>query len=103
MHKVLAALSVLSLLNACNHADVNMEAERKALLETDKEWSAVVASGNMGRVFDYWTEDAVIYPVGMPVVKGKAAIREFVSANRSRRRGRNESLRLLGLSRVPWM
>jgi ketosteroid isomerase-like protein len=64
---------------------VDVEAERKALLETEKEWSAVVARGDMEHVFEYWTEDAVIYPVGMPAVRGKPAIRQFVSANRSRK------------------
>ena len=39
----------------------------------------------MNVVFDYWTDDAVIYPVGMPAVEGKTAIRKFVSANRSRK------------------
>jgi ketosteroid isomerase-like protein len=64
---------------------VDVEAERNALLETDKKWSAVVAKGDMEHVFEYWTEDAVIYPVGMPAVRGKPAIRQFVSANRSRK------------------
>lgn len=64
---------------------VDVEAERKALLETDKEWSAVVARGDMEHVFEYWTEDAVIYPAGMPAVRGKSAIRKFVSTNRSRK------------------
>ena len=64
---------------------VDVEAERNALLETDKKWSAVVAKGDMEHVFEYWTEDAVIYPAGMPAVRGKPAIRQFVSANRSRK------------------
>ena len=65
--------------------EVDVEAERRALLETDKEWSSFIANGDMEHVFTYWSEDAVIYPVGMPAVRGKSVIRDFVLANRSRK------------------
>jgi len=55
------------------------------LLETGKEWAKSAAAGDMESVFKYWTDDAVIYPVGMPDVKGKDAIRKFVAANCSQK------------------
>jgi ketosteroid isomerase-like protein len=77
-------LLMILFLPSCKYK-VDVEIEQKALLETDKEWATVVAKGDMEHVFEYWTEDAVIYPVGMPAVRGKPAIRQFVSANRSRK------------------
>lgn len=79
----LVSLIILSISSCKDNVDV--ETESKSLFETDKEWSAVIAKGDMDRVFDYWTDDAVIYPVGMPAVEGKSAIRKFVSTNRSRK------------------
>jgi ketosteroid isomerase-like protein len=82
MYKYLWLVPIIFLLNACK-TSINKEAESKALLETGKEWSKSIAAGNMESVFDYWTEDAVIYPVGITAVKGKDAIRKFVAVNRS--------------------
>ena len=84
MHKYLWMILAIFLLNACNKS-VDKEAESKALLETGKEWAKSAAAGDMESVFKYWTDDAVIYPVGMPAVKGKDAIRKFVAANRSQK------------------
>jgi ketosteroid isomerase-like protein len=90
MFKYLVFVSVMCLLYSCNNSNkVDTEAEQKILLETDNEWSKVVASGDMKQIFEYWTDDAVIYPVGLPVVEGKAAIRKYVKNNRS---GKNFSL-----------
>jgi len=84
MYKYFLLLSVIFLLNACN-TNVNKKAEEKTLLKTVKEWSKYAAAGNMKKVIEYWTENAVIYPVGLPAVRGKALIKKFVSANRSQK------------------
>jgi ketosteroid isomerase-like protein len=62
---------------------VDVQAERQALLDADRAFAAAAAAGEMNRVFSYWTDNAVIYPAGMPVVRGKDAIREFVAKNRA--------------------
>jgi ketosteroid isomerase-like protein len=85
MTKHLYIAPIIFLLLSCSNKNESNETERKALLETDKEWSKSVASGDMERVFSYWTEDAIIYPVGMPPAEGKAAIRKFVAVNRSQK------------------
>lgn len=51
--------------------------------ETDRAFAAAAAAGQMDSVFSFWTDDAAIYPAGMPVVRGKDAIREFVARNRA--------------------
>jgi ketosteroid isomerase-like protein len=33
------------------------------------------------KILSYWSDDAVVYPPGVAVVSGKAAIRNYVSAN----------------------
>jgi ketosteroid isomerase-like protein len=62
---------------------VDVEAQRQMLLDTDRAMATAAAAGDTNRVFPYWTDDAVIYPAGMPVVRGKKAIRDFVAMNRT--------------------
>ena len=54
------------------------------LLQTDRDRSEAVATGDTERVFSFWTDDAVIYPAYRAPVRGKPAIRKFVNANRAR-------------------
>lgn len=58
-------------------------ADRQALMDADRTFAAAATAGEMDRVFYYWTDDATIYPAGMPAVRGKEAIRAFVAANRA--------------------
>ena len=53
--------------------------ERKRLLERDAEWVAVAFGGrDVDRILSYWTDDAVVFPPGLPPLIGKAALREYV-------------------------
>jgi ketosteroid isomerase-like protein len=53
--------------------------ERKRLLERDAEWVAVASEGrDVDRILSYWTDDAVVFPPGLPPLIGKAALREYV-------------------------
>ncbi len=71
---------------------IDSEAERAALLQTDKDWSVAAHAGtDVERILAYWSDDARIYPPEIPVIDGKAAIRDFVTA----------SLRVPGFS-VSW-
>ena len=77
-------LATLVVLSASGCApQVDLEAERTALLGTDKEWAEAAATSDMERLLSFWTEDAVIYPAGAPAVVGKEAIREFIHRSRS--------------------
>ena len=58
--------------------------EKAALLERDQEWAAVASQGkDVERILSFWTDDAKVFPVGLPVVEGKQAIREFVTGSLS--------------------
>jgi hypothetical protein len=79
----LSALAVALAVGGCE-ADLDLEAERAALLHADESWAAAAEAGDVDRLFGYWTEDAVIYPPVGPTVEGLDAIREFVRAARAR-------------------
>lgn len=58
---------------------MDLERERRHLLERDAEWAALAAEGRaIDRMLSYWTEDAEVYPPGMAPVRGKAALRAYV-------------------------
>jgi ketosteroid isomerase-like protein len=58
---------------------MDLERERQRLLERDQEWAALAAAGqDVERILSFWTDDARIYPPGMPTVSGKAALRRYV-------------------------
>jgi ketosteroid isomerase-like protein len=62
---------------------IDIEAERTALLETDKAWAAAATAGDIERVTTFWTDDAINYFPGAPPATGKAGIAELVKRNRS--------------------
>lgn len=58
---------------------MDLNRERKRLLQRDAEWAALSSQGqDVERILSYWTDDARVYPPGMPVVSGKAALRGYV-------------------------
>jgi hypothetical protein len=61
---------------------LTQEDHRRALLDTREAWSRAIAEGDVDRIFTFWTDDVVIYPVGEPPVRGIAAVREYVRRNR---------------------
>lgn len=58
---------------------MNLETERKRLLERDAEWSKLASEGrDVERILSYWTDDAKVIPPNLPVVDGKEALRAYV-------------------------
>jgi ketosteroid isomerase-like protein len=58
--------------------------EKAALLKRDREWAAAASEGkDVERILSFWTDDAKVFPAGLPVVEGKQAIREFVTGSLS--------------------
>ena len=75
---ILAGLLALAA-NACA-PQIDVEAEKTAIRETDREWeNATNANGAEGWV-SFVTEDAVLYPPDDPIVRGKEAIGEYMQA-----------------------
>ena len=60
-------------LAACGPS-VNVEQEREALLQLDREWAQ--STGDVDKFVSYYAPDAKFYPAGMPLVSGVDAIKE---------------------------
>jgi len=59
---------------------IDIDAETAALRQTHQEWAATAIAGtDVDQIVQFWSDDASVYPPGAPIVKGKAAIREFVA------------------------
>jgi ketosteroid isomerase-like protein len=56
--------------------------EAEVLMELSRQWSAVVASGDLDSAMNYWAEDAVMLPPDLPRVDGKEAIRDHVKTSK---------------------
>ena len=67
-------LVVVALLAAACGPSVNVEQERNALLEVDRQWSQTTK--DVEKFVSYYSPDASVYPPGMPIVTGAASIRE---------------------------
>jgi len=58
---------------------MDIERERRRLLQLDAEWAALASEGkDVDRILAYWTDDALVCPPGVPLVRGKAALRAYV-------------------------
>jgi ketosteroid isomerase-like protein len=58
---------------------MDLERERKRLLETDAEWAALSSRGQeVDRILSFWTDDARVIAPGLPAFTGKAALRSYV-------------------------
>lgn len=59
-----------------------MDTKREAelLMNLSRDWSMKVASAPLEEWIDVWAEDAVMMPPGLPAVRGRAAIRQYVEA-----------------------
>ena len=57
----------------------DLDKERAAILEVDKQWASAVAEGrDIDHIVSFWADDATVFPPGVPAVVGKDAIRRFV-------------------------
>lgn len=57
----------------------DQEAERLALMDLSRQWSALIASGDdLQAGMNFWADDAVMLPPDLPILDGKDAIREYI-------------------------
>lgn len=73
---VLITLTLLS----CGQTQVDLEAEKAAILRTDSTWAALATqSKDAEKIVAYWSDDAVVIAPGEEPVKGKDALRKMVN------------------------
>ncbi len=63
---------------SCNGPKVDLKSEEEKLMRTSEEWSKAAGTDSLEKILSYWADDAVILSPGSSILKGKAAIREFV-------------------------
>ncbi len=61
----------------------NAKSEQLKLFATDKEWSDAIADGDIDKIVSFWTEDAILYFPGAPIVIGRGSIKDIVRKNRT--------------------
>ena len=59
---------------------VDRQAEAQMLMELSREWSKVLARGDLDSTLDFWSDDAVVMPPKLPAIEGKQAITEMIQA-----------------------
>lgn len=63
-------------------AEVDIEAARASLLQTDQQWAAAASEGiDVDQIVSFWSDDATIFPPEVPAIRGKDAIRQFVAGS----------------------
>ena len=60
---------------------MSLVSEAERLLRRDADWVAATEGRDVERILEFWTDDAVVYPPGLPVVAGKAALRAYVESS----------------------
>lgn len=73
-------LGALLLLVACTDKPIDRAAEEQKLMQLSRDWSAIVNSGDIESILDYWDEDATLLPPDYPMLEGKDAIRQYVAS-----------------------
>lgn len=76
-----AGLVLLISVSSCSRSEALVD-HRQELIETREAWGQAIAEGDPERIFSYWTDDVVIYPVSEPAVVGIEAVRAYMMRNR---------------------
>ena len=71
-----AGIAMLAVLG-CSKPD--LEAEKAAILATDKPWMDAIAAKDVERSISYWSEDAVVMPQGQPAIVGNPALKAWAT------------------------
>lgn len=62
--------------------EIRQEDQSETLRDTREAVAQAIAEGDVERIFSFWADDMVIYPVSAPAVRGIDAVREYVRRNR---------------------
>ena len=76
----IALVAVALSITACSPRPFDAEAEGAKLLRLDAQWADLATEGkDVEKIVSYWSDDATLMFPGQPVIKGKAALRAYVS------------------------
>lgn len=75
-----ALLALVLSLSSCSSRPFDADAEGAKLLKIDAEWADLAADGkDVEKIISYWSDDATLMFPGQPIIKGKAALRAYVT------------------------
>lgn len=57
---------------------MDLKTEGDLLMKLSRDWCAKAATAPVDDWIDFWADDAVLMPPGLPPVRGKTAIRHYV-------------------------
>lgn len=70
-------LSIITWIGCTNNkADTTAEGEK--LMQLSREWSKVAGTNDIEKTLSYWADTAVMLSNGLPMLKGKGAIRQMI-------------------------
>jgi ketosteroid isomerase-like protein len=81
--RALAAIGASCLLMASCTSDAPSASESSQLMERVRSWSQAARDGDLDRILDHLTDDAIVIAPGEPERRGKPAIRHFLEENRA--------------------
>lgn len=79
---LLPVIGALFLVSGGCSGRIAHEDPRQALLSALEARQRAVSQGDVKKIFSFWTDDVVIYPVSEPAVRGIAAVRQYVRRHR---------------------
>lgn len=80
--RMVLLLSMMGLTACAAGPGVDIEAEKAALLELDREWSRLASEGaDIEAIVHYWADDAVVVAPGQPPVVGHNALHDMVESS----------------------
>ena len=71
-------IAFVSVILSCSQEKANTKAEAEKVMQLSKDWSKVASTGDVNKTVSYWADDAILISEGMPVLKGKEAIKKMV-------------------------
>jgi ketosteroid isomerase-like protein len=75
-----ALLTLVLALCSCSPRTFDADAEGAKLLKIDAEWADLATNGkDVEKIISYWSDDATLMFPGQPVIKGKPALRAYVT------------------------
>lgn len=77
---LVALLAFVLSLSSCSPRTFDADAEGAKLLKIDAEWADLASDGkDVEKIISYWSDDATLIFPGQPIIKGKAALRAYVT------------------------
>jgi len=79
MKRIIILLITTILISSCSEQKkVDLKVEGDKLIQLSKDWSDLAKTEDIDAIMEGWADDAVMMAPGLPPLKGKDAIREYV-------------------------